>query len=45
MKKAFIKMNEGKDYLSLGNLFNSIKKTPQTNWQAFKPKYFVHFLI
>ena len=26
MKKAFIKMNEGKDYLSLGNLFNSIKK-------------------
>ena len=40
MKKAFIKMNEGKDYLSLGNLFNSIKKNSTNKLTSIQTEIF-----
>lgn len=40
MKKAFIKMNVGKDYLSLGNLFNAIKKNSANKLTSIQTEIF-----
>ncbi len=40
MEKRFIKMNTGKDYLSLGNLFNIIKDTAYNKMSAMQVELF-----
>lgn len=40
MEKKFIKMNSGKDYLSLGNLFNIIKKHSKVRASAMQVEMF-----
>lgn len=40
MEKKFIKMNDNKDYLSLGNLFNIIKKYSKVSASAMQTEIF-----
>ena len=40
MKKNYIKMNENKNYLSLGNLFNLIKKIAKSKSSALQLEIF-----
>ena len=40
MKKKFIKMNDGKNYLSLGNIINIIKKHSKVEASGIQKEVF-----
>ena len=43
MNNNYIKLNNNDNHLSLGNLFNIIKKIPKTNHQPSKLNFFALF--
>lgn len=43
MKKKFIKMNDGKNYLSLGNIINIIKKYSKVEASGIQKEVFPEY--